>query len=95
MGLAILSFGANAMGGVKVPAASSPGDSAIAPQVSQGLYRGMPVTYVVSTTFSSKTKLTASISMADSAMQGTASVTVVNAAPGGGTSNVKVFTINP
>jgi hypothetical protein len=48
-----------------------------------------------STTFSSRTKLTASISMADIATQGTASVTVVNAAPGGGTSNAKTFTTHP
>ncbi len=47
------------------------------------------------TTFSSSTKLTAAISAADIATQGTASVTVVNATPGGGTSNAKTFTINP
>ncbi len=47
------------------------------------------------TTFSSSTKLAASISAADIATAGTASVTVVNAAPGGGTSNPQTFTINP
>ena len=48
-----------------------------------------------STTFSSKTKLTASISAADILTPGTADVTVVNDPPGGGTSNTKTFTINP
>ncbi len=47
------------------------------------------------TTFVSKTKLTASIPAADIATAGTASVTVVNGPPGGGTSNAKTFTINP
>ncbi len=47
-----------------------------------------------STTFSNSTKLTASISAGDIATAGTASVTVVNAAPGGGTSNAQTFTIN-
>ena len=47
------------------------------------------------TTFFSKTKLTASIPAADIATAGTASVTVVNGPPGGGTSNAKPFTINP
>jgi hypothetical protein len=46
-------------------------------------------------TFVSKTKLTASIPAADIATAGTASVTVVNGPPGGGTSNAKTFTINP
>jgi N-acetylneuraminic acid mutarotase len=47
------------------------------------------------TTFASRTRLTASISAADIATPGTASVTVVNAPPGGGMSNAKTFTINP
>jgi hypothetical protein len=46
------------------------------------------------TTFSSSTRLMASISAADIATAGTASVTVVNATPGGGTSNAKTFKIN-
>jgi len=47
------------------------------------------------TTFTSRTRVTASISAADIATVGTASVTAVNAPPGGGTSNAKTFTINP
>ena len=47
-----------------------------------------------STTFSSRTRLTASISAADIAAPGTAFVTVVNAQPGGGTSNAETFTVN-
>jgi len=48
------------------------------------------------TTFVSFTRLTATISAADIAVASTASVTVVNTAPGGGTSNVVTFTtVNP
>jgi hypothetical protein len=48
------------------------------------------------TTFVSATQLRATISAADIAMAGTAQVTVVNPAPGGGTSNPQTFTItNP
>jgi hypothetical protein len=47
-----------------------------------------------STTFVSATKLTAMITGADIATAGTASVTVFNASPGGGTSNAQTFTIN-
>jgi hypothetical protein len=47
------------------------------------------------TTFVSSTQLTAQISMADVASPGTANITVFNPAPGGGTSNALVFTINP
>ena len=46
------------------------------------------------TTFVSFTRLTASISATDIATAGTPSVTVVNIAPGGGTSNSSTFTIN-
>jgi uncharacterized protein (TIGR03437 family) len=46
------------------------------------------------TTFVSATQLTAQISAADLANAGTASVTVVTPAPGGGTSNALSFTIN-
>jgi uncharacterized repeat protein (TIGR01451 family) len=46
------------------------------------------------TTFVSFTQLTAAISAADIATAGTPSVTVVNIAPGGGTSNSSTFTIN-
>ena len=48
------------------------------------------------TTFVSSTQLTAAITAADIATAGTANVTVVNPAPGGGTSNAFPFTItNP
>jgi hypothetical protein len=46
------------------------------------------------TTFSSSTKLTASISAGDIDTAGTASVTVSNPGPGGGTSNDLTFTIS-
>jgi len=45
------------------------------------------------TTYVSATQLTASIPASDVAAAGTADVTVVNAAPGGGTSNAQTFTI--
>src|SRR5438067_962145 len=47
------------------------------------------------TTFVSATQLTAIVPAANVAAAGTASVTVVNPAPGGGTSNAQTFTINP
>ncbi len=46
------------------------------------------------TTYLSATQLTASISASDIASAGTASVTVFNPAPGGGTSNAQTFTIS-
>jgi hypothetical protein len=46
------------------------------------------------TTYVSPTQVTAAILAADIASTGTASVTVVNPAPGGGTSNAQTFTIN-
>ena len=46
------------------------------------------------TSFVSATQLTATILAADIATGGTANVTVVNPAPGGGTSNTATFTIN-
>jgi len=46
------------------------------------------------TTYVSSTQLTASINAADIATGGTASVTVRNSAPGGGTSNAMTFTID-
>lgn len=46
------------------------------------------------TTFVSATELTAQISSADIANDGSASVTVVSPAPGGGTSNAATFTID-
>jgi hypothetical protein len=47
------------------------------------------------TTVVSATQVTAEILAADIADAGTASVTVVNPAPGGGASNALIFTINP
>lgn len=47
------------------------------------------------TTFISSTILEADISAADLAVEGSASVTVFNPAPGGGTSNAQTFTIDP
>ena len=49
----------------------------------------------LATTFVSSTKLTAIVPAANVAAAGTAFVTVVNPAPGGGTSNAQTFTINP
>ncbi len=46
------------------------------------------------TTYVSTTRLTATIPLADSALTGTAAVTVTNPAPGGGTSGSQTFTIN-
>ena len=53
-------------------------------------WNGVPLV----TTFVSATQLTAIIPIADIANAGTASVTVFNAAPGGGTSAALTFTIN-
>jgi uncharacterized protein YdgA (DUF945 family) len=46
------------------------------------------------TTFVSSTQLTAAITAADIASAGTASVTVVNPSPGGGTSSAQMFSLN-
>jgi hypothetical protein len=46
------------------------------------------------TTYVSSTQVTAAVTAADIASGGTAAVTVVNATPGGGTSNAQTFTIN-
>ncbi len=46
------------------------------------------------TAYVNATQLTASIPASDIAGAGTASVTVFNPAPGGGTSNAQTFTIN-
>jgi hypothetical protein len=48
----------------------------------------------LTTTYVSATKLTAAVPAADIATAGTKSVTVFNPTPGGGTSNVKSFTVN-
>ncbi|MGH9938010.1 MAG: IPT/TIG domain-containing protein, partial [Blastocatellia bacterium] len=47
------------------------------------------------TMFVNETQVTAQITAADVATQGSASVTVVNPAPGGGASNALTFTVNP
>jgi photosystem II stability/assembly factor-like uncharacterized protein len=47
------------------------------------------------TTFVSSIQLTATVPASDIHTAGTASVTVVNPTPGGGTSNAETFTINP
>jgi hypothetical protein len=47
------------------------------------------------TTFVSSIQVTATVPASDIRTPGTASVTVVNATPGGGTSNAVTFTINP
>ena len=49
----------------------------------------------LATTYTSATQLTASVTAALIATAGTASVTVFNGTPGGGTSNALAFTINP
>src|SRR4029450_11245351 len=46
-------------------------------------------------TFVSPTQITAIVPAANVATPGTASITVVNPSPGGGTSNALTFTINP
>ncbi len=53
-------------------------------------WNGTPLT----TTFSSATLLIATVPVGDLTTAGTAAVTVVNAAPGGGTSTAVTFTIN-
>jgi hypothetical protein len=50
---------------------------------------------VLTTTFVSSIQVTAAVPALDIRTAGTASVTVVNATPGGGTSNAETFTINP
>lgn len=49
----------------------------------------------LSTTYSSSTSLSASVPAADIVTSGTASITVVNPSPGGGTSSAATFTIDP
>jgi len=49
----------------------------------------------LATTFVNGTQLTASVPASDIAAPGTASVTVVNPSPGGGTSNVMFFEVTP
>ena len=50
--------------------------------------------YDLTTTFVSSTQLTAAISATDLETAGTFSITVVNPAPGGGTSNSRTFAVN-
>jgi uncharacterized repeat protein (TIGR01451 family) len=80
------------------PATTAPGGAAFVLTVNGTNYVNGGVSVVQwngaarATTFVSSTQLTATIGAADIAVAGTASVTVVNAAPGGGTSNVVTFT---
>src|SRR5437016_4184159 len=75
-----------------VPAAAAPGGPGFTLTVNgTGFVSGSVVNWNASprpTTFISGSQLTASIATADIATAGTASVTVVNPTPGGGTSNV-------
>lgn len=79
------------------PANASPGSGAFSLTVSgTGFVSGATVYWNGSaraTTFASASKVSAAILATDVAKASTASVTVVNPAPGGGTSNVVYFTI--
>ncbi len=81
------------------PAAATAGDPAFALTVNgTGFVSNSTVRWNGSartTTYVSATRLTAAVSAADIATAGTASVTVVNPAPGGGTSAASTFTVNP
>src|SRR5439155_10752049 len=62
-----------------------------------GFYNGSVVRWngsSLTTTYVSGTQVTASVPAANIASAGTASGTVFNASPGGGTSNAVTFTIN-
>ena len=80
------------------PASASPGGAAFTLTVNGSNYiNGSVVQWngaSRTTTYVSSTQLTAAITAADIASAGTASVTVFNPAPGGGTSNAQTFTIN-
>jgi len=83
-----------------VPTTASPGGAAFTLTVNgTGFVNGATVNWNGSartTTFVSGEQLTAAINATDVAVAGTASVTVVNPTPGGGTSNVVFFPIaNP
>src|SRR5439155_4775069 len=80
-----------------VPAAIKPGSAGFTLTVNgTGFVSGAVVKWngnVRTTTFISKSRLTASILSTDVAKASTASVTVVNPSPGGGSSNVVFFPI--
>src|SRR5947207_15994989 len=80
-----------------VPAAIKPGSAGFTITVNgTGFVSGAVVKWngnVRTTTFVSKSRLTASILSTDVAKANTASVTVVNPSPGGGSSNVVFFPI--
>ena len=82
-----------------VPDAITPGGSEFKLTVNgTGLVSGSVVEWngiARATTFVSSSQLTADISASDIATAGTASVTVVNPSPGGGTSNTAFFEITP
>ncbi len=82
------------------PASRLPGSVAFTLAVGgTGFVQGATVNWngsPVPTTFQSSEKLTATISAADVAAEGTALVTVTNPTPGGGTSNTQFFSVtNP
>jgi len=78
-----------------VPASAAPGGGDFVLTVNgTGFVQGSVVNWnqsALATTFVSGSQLTATVPAADIANAGTASVTVVNQAPGGGTSNVDFF----
>src|SRR5579863_6093382 len=80
-----------------VPASAAPAGSAFTLKVNgTGFVKTSTVDWNGSprtTTYVSGTQLTASIKASDIAVAGTASVTVVNGTPGGGTSNVVFFQV--
>ncbi len=78
-----------------VPDATAPGGAGFTLTVNgSGFVSGATVNWngtALATTFVSDLQLTATVPASDIAAAGTASVTVTNPAPGGGTSNVSVF----
>jgi VCBS repeat protein/IPT/TIG domain-containing protein len=82
-----------------VPAATAPGGTGFTLTVNgTGFVSGSVVQWngsALTTTFASSAKLTANVSASDIASAGTASVTVFNPAPGGGTSNPAFLQITP
>ncbi|HXW54610.1 MAG TPA: VCBS repeat-containing protein [Candidatus Cybelea sp.] len=80
-----------------VPDAAAPGGAGLALTVNgAGFVSGAAVNFngtALTTTFVSSTQLTANVPASEIASAGTASVTVVNPAPGGGASNVVYFPV--
>ncbi len=80
------------------PASAAAGGAAFTLTVNgSGFVNGSTVEWngsIVTTTYVSATQLTAAIPASDIASSGSASVTVANAAPGGGTSNANTFAIS-